>query len=682
MLPLKIAILWHQHQPYYKVSDEYKLPWVRLHGIKDYLDLLLIAMDYPRIRQTFNIVPSMLMQIDEYIYGSANERILNLTQKKAAELNDTEKEQILSSFFICNFDNMIKPFERFYELFNLAQQKSISLFSQQDWLDLQVWYNLTWTGPVSRQNQQLKYLFAKARDYTEEDKSIMMDCHTQILKSIVPTIKRMHEIGSIEISTSPVFHPILPLICNTDSALESMPWLSLPEPAFQYPEDAMWHLAKAIEYFRSKFDCIPKGLWPSEGSLSDEVINLMSQTPLQWTATDEQILMNSMPQNTNRLERFFPRLYKNSESQLIIFFRDRLLSDLIGFSYSSMDAREAALDFVNRLKYVRWEISSQFGEDSLEHAVVPIILDGENCWEFYPNNGFDFLNQLFLLLSAEEQIKTVTFSEAADVKSIHYREPINKIQAGSWINGNFEIWIDGKSQLKAWSALRDARNLIENCRSNCDPNKIEEAMNTVRIAEGSDWFWWYHHAHQAPNKHDFDIMFRQHLSNVYSSLDLETPEYLLSPFSEFEVHEALQQPQKLLTPELTQIRNQDWQEAGFFNPQSAMGSMHSLSEILDMFYFLADSNYIYLRLEYDDSLDSDMLFKISLEGDLNCTFEIPTDSAEKNNIKISYRIIGNNLLITLPRQNAKILDCRIYIKSPLGSFNYPRAGNINMILPD
>lgn len=681
MLPLKIAILWHQHQPYYKINDEYKLPWVRLHGIKDYLDLPLIALDYPRIRQTFNIVPSMLMQIDEYINGSANEIVLTLTQKNAAELNDREKEKILNSFFICNFDNMIKPHKRFLELYNLAQENSISLFTEQDWLDLQIWYNLTWTGPVSRQNPDLKYLFSKGSNFNEDDKLIMLECHRNILNSIVPALKRMLNIGNIEISTSPVYHPILPLLCNTNSAAESMAWLTLPEPPFQYPVDAEWHLTHAIQYFRSKFDCNPNGLWPSEGSLSDEAINLISNAGIKWAATDEQVLMNSMPADTHRLERFFPRLYSNSESQLIIFFRDRLLSDLIGFSYSGMNAHEAALDFVNRLKYVRWELSSHFGEDSLKFAVVPIILDGENCWEFYPNNGFDFLNELYELLSSEDEIKTVTFSEAADSESVNFRQPINRIQAGSWINGNFEIWIDGKSHLKAWEALRDARMFIDTCQKISDKRKIEEAMNFIRIAEGSDWFWWYHHAHQAPNKHDFDVMFRQLLINVYTTLDSEIPDNLISPFGEAEVNKFLQQPKNLVTPDLTKINQQDWQQAGYFNPKSAMGSMHSLSELLDMFYFHADSDYIYLRLQCSDTISHDMQFIITLEGDINYTIEISKENSANNNSEFSYRIMDNNLLVSISRHQAKYLECRVNIKSKMGAFNYPRTGTIKMTLP-
>ncbi len=673
MTPLKIAILWHQHQPYYKINGEYKLPWVRLHGIKDYFDLPALLFDYPHIKQTFNIVPSMIIQIEDYAQNKVNEIILNLTEKEAKQLNDDDKRKIFNYFFICNEKNMILPYKRYAQLYKLAKDNNndISFFTTQDWLDLQIWYNLTWFGQISRQRADLKYLFRKGENFTEDDKKILLSAQKEILNEIIPTMKRLRDLGNIEISVSPAYHPILPLLCNSDSAKEAMPETELPQPAFKFPEDAEWHLHEAVRFYENKFGKTPKGLWPSEGSVSDEALQLISDSGIKWLATDEQILTESL-HDVNRLERFFPRRFITDSAELVIFFRDRLLSDLIGFNYSNMNAEEAATDFINRLKYVRWEISSHYGEDSLQYAVVPVILDGENCWEFYKDNGKPFLDALFRGLSNEPELRTVTFSEAADEKSINYLKPIKHIRAGSWINANFDIWIGQTEHIKAWNALREARQTIEKHKNTADKTQYANALNEIHIAEGSDWFWWYHDSHQAPNKHDFDVMFRDLLKNVYKFLDLKHPSHLDEPFGKIIRDEILIQPLKSVTADTKQLIEEQWEGAGKYNVSFAMDAMHSAGTILKTVYIGNDKDKIYFRFDLIGEFDADSHIELEVAEPFSKQIELSDTHLADNTHK--------TLLLQMERRNADSIKFKIKTRGNYGIMTYPRTGYLEIFL--
>ncbi len=669
MLPLKIAILWHQHQPYYKINGEYRLPWVRLHGIKDYFDLPAMLLDYKELKQTFNLVPSMIIQNEEYATSDVNETFLNLTEKPASELTDDDKQQILKLFFICNEQNMILPYKRFAELFELGKSGDIGAFSMQDWLDLQIWYNLTWFGPISRQNPDLKYLFFKGENFSEDDKSLMLKVQKDILGKSITIMKRLQNAGNIEISVSPMFHPILPLIINSDSALDAMPDKEVPVPAFRFPQDARWHLEEAVKVYRERFDRRPAGLWPSEGSVSDDVLSLAADVGFKWLVTDEQIMIKSFANSVDRLERFFPRRFVTSKGDITVFFRDHLLSDLLGFSYANMEAGTAATDFINRLKYVRWEISSHYGEDSLNYAVVPVVLDGENCWEFYKDNGKPFLDALYSQLSNDEQLETVTFSEAAE-NSTNFVPTMNHIHSGSWINANFDIWIGQKEHIIAWNALRDARQAIENSSLNDNDENFLKAMEQIHIAEGSDWFWWYHDAHQAPNKNDFDIMYRELLKNVYLYLGEEYPAYLNQPFGKAEKEILLRQPLAKISPANDKIIESDWEKAGFYKASLAMDAMHSNADVLDCVYFANDSSTIYFRLDLKRKLKKDENIIMKIVEPFEDTILFNETLSDDEGV-----LFGSCNL-----RNADKIRMNITVKTEQGIIRYPRSGLLEIHL--
>ncbi len=382
MKKLKIAFLWHQHQPYYRWEDEFFLPWVRFHGIKDYFDLPALIAEYPNLKQTFNFAPSLMLQIDEYISGNVKDKVQILTTIPAALLNNEQKHNILSQFFVCNLENLIKPNRRYYELFLKAKESKndISIFTEYDWRDLQVWYNLAWVGEISKKREKIAYLINKMENYSEDDKSVLFAEQNKILKQISEIMNKLKSNGQIDISCSPEFHPILPLLIDTNSALDAMPNLDLQGLQFNYPNDAIAQIKRGKKVYKYTFgDCLI-GIWPSEGSVSNKTLDIVIDEDFQWAATDEHILKNTAKEQFYDTLKFFPQRYKSKNGkELTLLFRDHFLSDRIGFVYSNWHPQRAADEFCSHLRSIKNEIIRVHSEDSLDYAVVTVILDGENC---------------------------------------------------------------------------------------------------------------------------------------------------------------------------------------------------------------------------------------------------------------------------------------------------------------
>jgi alpha-amylase/alpha-mannosidase (GH57 family) len=606
MRPLKIAILWHFHQPYYKKDDTLILPWVRLHGVKDYWDLPELFHEYPNVRQTINLVPSMQMQVEEYVVRSTSDRVQQLTAIKASSLSEKDKKEILDSFFLCNEENMIRPYPRYSELFEQSRNKdeALSNFTEQDWLDLQVWYNLTWFGQISRKRPAINRLFRKERGYTESEKEIVMQMHLNVLSQIVPQLDMLQDMGQIEVSVSPMYHPILPLLCDSESALEAMQGAEMPDKLFKYPEDAIYHVKEAMKYSEDILHKKATGMWPSEGSVSNKALEIMADAGVKWFASDEKVLANSVGNSYDHLDKYFPRKIKTKAGYIAGLFRDVRLSDAIGFEYSRWNHFDAVNDFMHRLRHIKSELVNNKGEECIDHAVVPIILDGENCWEFYANNGEFFLREFFHQLESMSDFETVTCSQAVAEDHLNYLPEIDDIKAGSWINGDFHIWIGHEEHRRAWSLLSDIREIIEKKKGDLSSDDLKKVMREIYIAEGSDWFWWYGDTHQAPNKPDFDVLFRWHLRKAYSIIGEKHPEELDSPISEYAPSAGLVEQSGDIHPEINGIVNpeNEWENAGFYDAATSMGAMHQIGEVLNRFWFAGSNKKVYFRFDLKSPL--------------------------------------------------------------------------------
>ncbi len=620
MEPIRIAFLWHQHQPYYKdpTSRRYILPWVRLHGLKDYYDLPAVLENYPTIHQNINLVPSLLLQLEDYLENDAKDEILLKTEIPAEALTTDDKFYLLKYFFMVNAEHLIRPYPGYWRLFQKrgadlsekALRKNISLFSAQDFLDLQVWYNLAWTGETHKNRSPFAELVAKDHDFSEADKMLLLQEQRKILAKIIPEHKKLVQKGQVELSTTPFFHPIIPLLCDTQVAQVALPQAPLPEPPFRFPEDAHEHLQRAREFFKNRFGFYPRGMWPSEGSVSDEAALLFARNGLQWIATDEEILFQSLRLNRRNYSNRALQLYRaysleTAAGSLYVFFRDHTLSDLIGFVYQKWDADEAARDFVERIRKIRLEILQAGGEKALKNAIVPVILDGENCWEFYPQNGRPFLKALYNRLSESGEIRSVTFSEF--LQSQPEAIPLEKIYPGSWINHNFAIWVGNPEDNRAWDILRDARQDFEEKKaSGLDKTRGEKAFREIMAAEGSDWFWWFGDDHFTENAAEFDLLFRRYLLQVYEWLQLEAPAALYEPIHREKLKTLhIEEPQGFIHPEIDGAYSNyfEWLGAGVFTAVPLGSSMQMVATHVARILFGFDLEHLFIRIEPKKKMD-------------------------------------------------------------------------------
>ncbi|MBI3402738.1 MAG: hypothetical protein HY048_15080 [Acidobacteria bacterium] len=533
----RVAILWHMHQPFYEdlATGEHLLPWVRLHALKDYYGMVAMLRDYPAIRVTFNLVPSLLVQLEAFAGDRARDTSLALSLKPAAELDADDRAFVLGNFFHAHRQRMIDAHPRYAELVALRGDwpppggpgPAADRFTVEDWRDLQVWHKLAWVDPLYLEHDpRVRGLVARGRGFSEVDKVLLREVELEILNRVIPEYRAAADWGQIEVSASPFYHPILPLLCDTDVYLRTHPQASRPRRRFGHPEDASEQLVRASACHERLFGRPPLGLWPSEGSVSDAMVPLVRRAGFRWMATDELILARTLGVSLSRDHRGHleqpERLYRPYRisaggAQVACAFRDHVLSDLIGFTYAGWPAEAAADDFVGRLV--------EGGRRYREHtgggeALIPVILDGENAWEHFEGGGRPFLRALYERLSASPELRTVTMSEGCSTAT----EELPGIFPGSWIDANFSIWIGHRDDQQAWSQLADARAAVE--ASPGPPDAVARAREELLIAEGSDWFWWYGDDHSSAHDREFDDLFRRHVRNAYQALGAPVPDEL------------------------------------------------------------------------------------------------------------------------------------------------------------
>lgn len=596
-MSINLAILWHMHQPYYfdPLKGKFMLPWVRLHATKDYLDMLLIVRDFPEVKVTFNLVPSLLKQLKEYEEGKTD-IFLEHTLTAADELTEEQKVFILENFFLANWKTMIEPFPRYKQLLEKRGRsygdltKKLKDFSIQDFRDLQLLFNLVWIDPLHRASEPfLRELVRKGKDFTEEEKKLVIEKQFEIIKKVIPTYKQMATTGQIELTVSPFYHPILPLLYDISVSKKSMPEVVLPKNHFYAPEDAEAQIKKAIDYFEEIFGFKPKGMWPSEGSVSEEILRLIKQQNIEWIATDEEILSKSTEKVLRAGDSLIDpkELYQVYDFEgLKIFFRDRVLSDLIGFVYYSWDTKKAVNDFICRLK--------QAPSDS----VISVILDGENAWEYYENDGLDFLRRLYDCLQKDSTIRTVTFSEY--LRENPKSKSLIKIFPGSWIGANFSIWIGHEEDNTSWDYLYKVRqDLLLYQKENPDKD-LKDAWEQLYIAQGSDWNWWYGDEHYTETKDVFDEIYRNHLISVYLKIGKEPPAFLYVPISKKmrEIKPEIE-PKGFIYPKIDGVVTGyfEWLEAGRYNLQRIGGSMHKSEGLFSYLYYGFNRQSLFLRID-------------------------------------------------------------------------------------
>jgi len=605
------------------------MPWVRLHGIKDYYGMAWLAQQHPEVHLTFNLVPSLLDQLEDYAAGTAEDAALELTRRPAADLADAETQAILDEFFRANWETMVRPHARYAELLlkrrfgrRTAAQAACD-FAAEDLRDLQVWATLAWFFPqLLRDDPVLRELVQKGRGFSEDDKAAMLAKQREVLAAIVPMYRDLQERGTAELTVSPYYHPILPLLCRMDRAREAMPTVPLPRGVMDFGDDARTQVERAVEAYRRVFGRAPRGMWPSEGSVSPEVPPVLAAAGIRWMATDEGILCRSLGCTLHRdphgLLGEREVLYRpylaplrdagcgmrneqeigNSKPEirhpeaLAIIFRDHYLSDLIGFHYYHRPAEEAAADFAQRLAAI--------GAASGHHdAFVSVILDGENAWEYYSESGMPFLHALYRRLASVPGVSTVTVSEYLEAHPPTATLP--RLFSGSWINSDFAVWVGHEEDRRAWELLAQTRQfLVARAGESPAAEGLPLAWEELFVAEGSDWFWWYGDDRSSAQDVEFDRLFRGHLKNVYRLLGERAPDALDEPVSQPRLL-PYTRPTAFVRPAVNGRRGGffDWSGAGVYQAGRDGGSMERATPgQIQAVYFGFTERELHLRVDF------------------------------------------------------------------------------------
>ena len=605
-----VVFLWHMHQPYYvdPATQTATMPWVRLHCVKGYLDMITVIEDFPGVRVNFNLTPVLMLQVKELVEGKIRDRWLEWSRKPAADLVEAERFAVLENFFKIHWDNLVKPFPRYWELLNKRGltlyrddvRRAQAYWSAQELLDLQVWFNLAWCGyAAERLHPELAELKAKGRNFTEEDKRSVLAIHLEIMRLIPRKYREAEERGQVELTTTPFFHPILPLVYDSSFAERSLPGREFP-PRFHWPQDAAAHLTLAVEQHAAMFGRAPRGLWPSEGSIAPELIPLMQRCGIEYFCSDEENLFNSIQRDpdfrgvtVDHLELFQGWRVDYDGASVNAVFREKPLSDFIGFMAAKNDPAKAAQHLLHHLRHIAELVPRDTG-------VIPLILDGENAWETFADGGEGFLRAFYGGIEADSaRLHSATIEDY--FRHHPPRKRLGTLHTGSWISSNFDLWIGEPEENRAWQLLGETREFLERqiaAGALSDAQRVA-ALREIYAAEGSDWFWWYGSDFSTDNDAFFDELFRQHLRSVHVLCGQLPPAALDVPISRARHVPLYEIPQRWIHPQITGRRGSffDWIGAGRYLAGSEQGAMYRSERFVTELRFGNDAHRLYLRID-------------------------------------------------------------------------------------
>jgi len=634
---IAVSLLWHMHQPEYRdpISGEAVMPWVRLHAAKDYYDMAALSWEFPALRQVFNLTPVLLDQIQS-LTSPVGDSFMRISARKTEDLSEAERIFAVRSYFMVNWDRKVRTNPRYLELLEKRGTNAsmddladvTAQFSAQELRDLTVLFNLAWTGDhFLEKDSILADLRAKGRNYTEDDKKAVLSAHLRIAGAVIPQYRELADKGLVELSTTPFFHPISPLLIDQKTAREARPDMRIPSKSFEGMRDAEWQIDQAIKQHQMMFGNKPVGMWPAEGSVSDAFIDLAASRGIKWLATDEGVLAESLargggdaPSGTPHSEAW---MAGKPGRDLAIFFRDRYISDAVGFMYARWNPEDAAGDFIHRVKM----IGRGAGKNGVP-PLVPVILDGENAWETYHNEGKDFLRALYKRLTNDDELECITPAEY-----IRRYPPVKRLRhvvAGSWINHDFGVWIGHQEDHRAWEAVADARAALLARENVLSKEDFDRAWRFLMIAEGSDWCWWYGDEHFTPIAGEFDRLFRDNTAQVYRCAGLPVPGYLLSAIKR-KAGSAAYSPQTDFMDEIVldgAVTNYfEWLNAASFDAMMASSDMHrGWMSTRRIFFGIGRKGSICLRIDpmedQDNNLPEYTEYTIRLVEPISCDIVI------------------------------------------------------------
>ncbi len=537
--PLKVVLCWHMHQPQYfdLESGQYQLPWTYLHAIKDYVDMAAIIEMTPGARAVVNFAPTLLEQLDDYSAqmktylrdgAPLRDPLLGALASTTMPADPEHRISLIKACLRVNEKRLIDRFPQFRLLADMAgcieeSPRTVRYLGEQYLIDLLMWYHLAWLGEtVRRTDGRVLQLMKKTSGFVQHDRRMLLEIIGELLDGVLGRYRRLAEAGRIELSVTPYAHPIVPLLLDIDSAREAMPEVRLPHLP-QYPDGearARWHIREGIRVFERHFGAKPRGCWPSEGSVSTAAVKLFAEEGFAWVASGESVLRNSMHRLGMEANGCIHHPYQIDATKTHCFFRDDGLSDLIGFTYADWHGDDAVNNLIHHLENIAGACAND------PNRVVSIIMDGENAWEYYPENGYHFLTALYRRLALHPDIELTTFSDCIDAGL--KPTPLKTLVAGSWVYGTFSTWIGDPDKNRAWDLLGDAKRAFDAAvaAGKLSGERLREAERQLGVCEGSDWFWWFGDYNPADSVRDFDRLYRLQLAKLYQLLGEEPPDEL------------------------------------------------------------------------------------------------------------------------------------------------------------
>lgn len=649
-----LVILWHMHQPQYRApsTGKYVMPWTRLHALKDYWGIVKMLEEFPGVHATVNVVPALGLQLEEYASGQFDEPWFELAFRPVEELSEIDKRELLAQGFHVNRDTLLRRWPRYVELYGRVVDEGIEdaveHFGPREWRDLQLLSQLAWMDEeYLAHDEVVAALSHKGASFSEEDKTALRSKQMELLARVLPEYRAAADRGQVELSTTPFYHPILPLLCDTEIARVANPHSPPVQPPFRHPEDARNQLLRARQYHERVFGRVPVGLWPSEGSVSDQALDLAMDLGFQWFATDEGVLGRTLgigfgrdgagiPANAARL--YAPLRVRRGGREICGLFRDHHISDLVGFVYSRMDQRAAAEDFHRRIRLIGERVPAEAAGG--RPLTVSVILDGENAWEYYQQNGRLFLREFYRRVEHDPDIRALTVSEA--LAAAGEMETVSSVFPGSWINANFDIWIGHSEDVQAWHLLREAREFFAQAERRAAtgepgaPNheQLAEAQESLLAAEGSDWCWWYGPEHGSEHVEQFDSLYRQHLTAIYAALGAPPPDSLAQPIKRPRERAVVTRPGAELSVRVDGRESSyfEWLGAGMYSTESRSGAMHGRVFFLQGFQYGFDASNFFLRVD---------AFPDRMEELEECEFVVTLKTSTE--LKITARVVSGKL---------------------------------------
>lgn len=576
---LNLSFFWHMHQPDYRGSDGVmKMPWVFLHAIKDYYEMPWLLSCHKGLKATFNITAPLIEQINLYREPLKNDYFLSLWALHPSQLDEAEKSMLIKICKSTQYETMVKPLARFDVLYH---QKELS---DAQMIDLEVVFILAWCGNYLRQeNILVRALMLKKDSFTQAEKIELLNTLCHFIETILPFYAALQKEGVISLSTTPYNHPILPLLIDSANAKRANAHTTLPENPLSLADDAVAQVERSIALYKKTFGRKPTGFWPAEGAVDEASIAIYKAQGLRWIATDELILFRSLGDG-NRSNLYKPYRFDG----MTIGFRDHGMSDLIGFTYRFRAGQDATEHFLHALRQIA---------DQEENPTLFVILDGENAWEFFENNGYDFFTTLYQGLVKIPWCTTVTMDEVSKFKSTGN---LDRVFPGSWINGNFDTWSGHFEKNRAWELIYQTRRDVENFTGVVSDDVAEKIRFHFLASECSDWFWWYGDDHFSNFSSEFDILFREHLIIIYTLLGQEPPSNLFDPIMTHKSKASfLRKPQTYITPVINGNNDAffDWLGCGSIDERKHYSTMEGIRGPIDIIYYGHNETSVFIAFE-------------------------------------------------------------------------------------